>query len=113
MSHAMMGCALRAEQAMRHDPAGAATLIVLRSLKMPGTAHAVHDLLEQGWPAFEAAMPILSQLRKAEMAERAVRSVAYHKQSARFTADKELSGFDFSASDRRDALVRQLHRQKR
>jgi len=33
---------------------------------------------EQGSPAFEAAMPILSQLLKAEMAEREVRSTAYH-----------------------------------
>ena len=47
---------------MRHDPAGAALIIMLRSLKMPGMAQAVHDLHEQGSPAFEAAMPILSQL---------------------------------------------------
>jgi hypothetical protein len=32
-------------------------------------------LHEQGSPAFEAAMPILSQLLKAEMAEREVRSI--------------------------------------
>ena len=55
---------------MRHDPAGAAIVIMLRSLKMPGMAQAVHDLMEQGAPAFEAAIPILSQLLKAEMAER-------------------------------------------
>ena len=55
---------------MRHDPAGAALIIMLRSLKMPGMALAVQDLHEQGSPAFEAAMPILSQLLKAEMAER-------------------------------------------
>ena len=53
---------------MRHDPAGAAIVIMLRSLKMPGMAHAVQDLLDQGAPAFEAATPILSQLLKAEMA---------------------------------------------
>lgn len=55
MSHAMMGCVLREEHAMRHDPAGAAIVIMLRSLKMPGMAQAVQDLLEQGSPAFEAA----------------------------------------------------------
>ena len=109
MSHAMMGCALREEHAMRHDPAGAAIVIMLRSLKMPGMAHAVQDLLEHGSPAFEAAMPILSQLLKAEMAEREVRSVAYHMKSARFPAYKDLSGFDFSMSEMREALVRQLH----
>ena len=71
---------------MRHDPAGAAIVIMLRSLKMPGMAHAVQDLLEQAAPAFEAAMPILSQLLKAEMAEREVRSTAYHMKAARFPA---------------------------
>ena len=73
---------------MRHDPAGAAIVIMLRSLKMPGMAQAVQDLHEQGSPAFEAAMPILSQLLKAEMAEREVRSIAYHMKAARFPAYK-------------------------
>ena len=95
---------------MRHDPAGAALIIMLRSLKMPGMAQAVQDLHEQGSPAFEAAMPILSQLLKAEMAEREVRSTAYHMKAARFPAYKDLSAFDFSASEIREALVRQLHR---
>ncbi len=59
---------------MRHDPAAAAIVIMLRSLKMYGMAQAVEDLIEQGAPAFEAAIPILSQLLKAELAEREVRS---------------------------------------
>lgn len=42
----------------------------------------LQDLLEQGSPAFETAMPILSQRLKAEMAEREVRSVAYHAKAA-------------------------------
>ena len=74
MSRGMMGCALREEHVMRHDPAGAAIVIMLRSLKMPGMAHAVQDLLEQGSPAFDTAIPMLSQLLKAEIAEREVRS---------------------------------------
>jgi DNA replication protein DnaC len=89
---------------MRHDPAGAALIIMLRSLKMPGMAQAVQDLHEQGSPAFEAAMPILSQLLKAEMAERAVQSTAYHMKAARFPAYKDLSTFDFAASEVREAL---------
>lgn len=95
---------------MRHDPAGAAIVIMLRSLKMPGMAQAVGDLLEQGAPAFDAAIPMLSQLLKAEMAEREVRSIAYHMKVARFPAYKDLSGFDFAASEVNEALVRQLHR---
>jgi len=44
---------------MRHDPASGAVIIMLRSLKMHGMAQAVTDLIEQGAPAFEAAVPIL------------------------------------------------------
>ena len=59
---------------MRHDPAIASIVIMLRELKMHGMAQAVAELAEQGAPAFDAAQPILSQLLKAETAEREVRS---------------------------------------
>ena len=95
---------------MRHDPASAAIIIMLRSLKMHGMSQAVTDLIEQGAPAFETAVPMLSQLLKAELAEREVRSIAYHMKSARFPAYKDLSGFDFATSEINEATVRQLHR---
>ena len=95
---------------MRHDPAGAAVVIMLRSLKMHGMSQAARDLMEQASPAFDAAVPILSQLLKAETAEREVRSVAYQIKAARFPVYKDLTGFDFSASDVNEALVRHLHR---
>ena len=58
------------------------------------------------------------------MAEREVRSFGgptvhwtlgcsaspYHMKAARFPAYQDLSGFDFAASEVREALVRQLHR---
>ena len=111
MSRAMTACAAGNRGcAMRHDPASAAIVIMLRSLKMYGMAQAVEDLIEQGAPAFEAAVPILSQLLKAEVAEREVRSIAYHMKAARFPAYKDLAGFDFAASEINEALVRQLHR---
>lgn len=94
---------------MRHDPASAAVVVMLRGLKMFGMAQAVGDLIDQGAPAFEAAVPMLSQLLKAEMAEREVRSIAYHIKAARFPAYKDLAGFDFAASEVNEALVRQLH----
>lgn len=96
--------------AMRHDPASGAIVIMLRSLKMHGMAQAVIDLIEQGAPAFEAAVPILTQLLKAEVAEREVRSIAYHMKVARFPAYKDLPNFDFSSSEMNEATVRQLHR---
>ena len=83
---------------------------MLRGLKMYGMAQAVGDLVEQGAPAFDAAVPILSQLLKAEVAEREVRSIAYQIKAARFPAYKDLAGFDFASSEVNLAMVRQLHR---
>jgi DNA replication protein DnaC len=94
---------------MRHDPASGAIVVMLRSLKMHGMAQAVTDLMQQGAPAFDAAVPILSQLLKAETAEREVRSVAYQLKIARFPAYRDLAGFDFANSEINEALVRQLH----
>ena len=94
---------------MRHDPASAAVVVMLRGLKMYGMAQAVADLMEQGAPAFAAAVPLLSQLLKAEMAEREVRSIAYQIKAARFPAYKDLTGFDFAASEVDEAVVRRLH----
>ena len=51
---------------MHHVPASAAVVVMLRGLKMYGMARAVSEPVEQGAPAFEAAMPILSQPLKAE-----------------------------------------------
>jgi hypothetical protein len=55
---------------MRHNPASGAIVIMLKSLKMHGMAQAVGELTEQGSPAFEASIPILSQRLKAKTAER-------------------------------------------
>jgi DNA replication protein DnaC len=95
---------------MRNKSASGAVIIMLRSLKMHGMAQAVAELTEQGSPAFEAALPILSQLLKAETADREVRSTAYQLKSARFPTYRDLTGFDFASSEVNEALVRQLHR---
>jgi len=73
-------------------------------------ATAVEDLVAQGAPAFDAATPLLSQLLKAEIAEREVRSITYHTKVARFPAYKDLTRFDFASSEINEATVRQLHR---
>src|ERR1700675_1306579 len=77
---------------------------------MHGMAQAVGELTEQGSPAFEAAVPILSQLLKAETADREVRSTAYQLKAARFPNYRDLTGFDFASSEVNEALVHQLHR---
>ena len=95
---------------MRHDPAGASIVIMPRSLKLYGMSNAVEDLVAQGGPAFEAATPMLSQLLKAEIAEREVRSIAYQTKVARFPSYKDLAGFEFKSSDINEATAKQLHR---
>jgi DNA replication protein DnaC len=79
---------------------------------MHGMAQAVGELTEQGSPAFEAALPILSQLLKAETADREVRSTAYQLKAARFPNYRDLAGFDFASSKVNEALTRQLHRRE-
>jgi len=85
-------------------------VIMLRSLKLYGMANAVEDLVAQGGPSFEAATPMLSQLLKAEIAEREVRSITYQTKVARFPSYKDLAGFEFKSSDINEATVKQLHR---
>ncbi len=94
---------------MRHDPAAASLVVMLRGLRMYGLSQATAALIEQGAPAFEAAIPILSQLLKAELAEREVRSIAYQTKTARFPAYKDLSGFSFADTQVNEPMVRQLH----
>ena len=53
---------------------------------------------------------MLSQLLKAELAEREVRLIACHMKSARFPAHKDLAGFDRATSEINEATVRTLHR---
>jgi DNA replication protein DnaC len=77
---------------------------MVRSLKSVG------ELTEQGSPAFEAVLPILSQLLDAETADREVRSTAYQLKAARFPNYRDLAGFDFASSEVNETLARQLHR---
>jgi DNA replication protein DnaC len=73
---------------MQHE----AMMEMFKALKLRGMAHALEDLAGQDSPAFQAAMPVLSGLLKAEMAEREVRSLAYQMKVAKFPAYRDLSG---------------------
>lgn len=84
-------------------------LEMFRILKLRGMAQAVVELSEQNSPAFQAALPVLSDLVKAEIAEREVRSLAYQMKAAKFPAYRDLNGFDFGVSEVNEALVKKLH----
>jgi len=53
---------------------------------------------------------MLSQLPKAESAEREIRLIVCHMKFARFPAYKDLAGFAFATSEINEATVRTLHR---
>src|SRR3984957_3266253 len=106
----MTRCAKPGRRVMRHNPAAGAVVIMLRTLKMHGMAQAVGELTEQGSPAFEGALPILSQLLKAETADREVRSTAYQLKAARFPNYRDIAGFGFARTEVHEAVDRQLHR---
>src|ERR1700759_5073960 len=111
-SNATMRCAKSGRRAMRHNPAAGAVVIMLRSLKMHGMAQAVGELTEQGSPAFEAALPILSQLLKAETADREVRSTAYQLKAARFPNYRDLAGFYLPRIQAHEPPIRQSNRRE-
>ncbi len=83
---------------------------MFKSLKLWGMAQALDDLAGQDSPAYQAALPVLEGLLKAETAEREVRSLAYQMKVAKFPAYRDLNGFDFSCSEVDETLSRQLHR---
>jgi DNA replication protein DnaC len=82
----------------------------LKSLKLFGMAQAIGDLAEQNSPAYVHAQSVLDALLKAEVAERAVRSVHYQMKAARFPVYRDLTGFDFNQSQVNEPLIRTLHR---
>lgn len=87
-----------------------AMITTLKSLKLFGMADTVATMTEQASPLYQQAVPILQTLLKAEVAERDVRSINYQMKAARFTAYRDLAGFEFTDSQVDEALVRALHR---
>ncbi|MBA5636161.1 ATP-binding protein [Duganella sp. LX20W] len=82
---------------------------MLKGLRLRGMLQAMEELAEQNSPAFQAALPIVTGLLKAEAAERDVRSLAYQMKAAKFPVYKDLAGFDFTCSPVSEPLIRQLH----
>ena len=87
-----------------------ALITTLKTLKLFGMADTIANLAEQASPVYQQAVPILTTLLKAEVAERDVRSINYQMKAARFPAYRDLAGFDFTESQVDEALVKSLHR---
>lgn len=87
-----------------------AMIHTLKNLKLYGMASSIEELARQDAVNYERALPILSVLAKAEVADREVRSIAYQMKAARFPVYRDLAGFDFEQSDSDQTLVRSLYR---
>ena len=87
-----------------------AMITTLKALRLYGMAQSIEELAEQAAPAYQHAEPILSDLLKAEVADREVRSINYQMKVANFPAHRDLTGFDFTESIVTEALMCLLHR---
>ena len=87
-----------------------AMITTLKALRLYGMAQSIEELAEQAAPAYQHAEPILSDLLKAEVADREVRSINYQMKVAKFPAHRDLTGFDFTESIVTEALMSLLHR---
>lgn len=80
----------------------------LKALKLHGMAQSWPELIAQSRLAAFDPDQFMTQLLKSEIAEREVRTVAYQMTAARFPAHRDFNGFDFTAANVDEALIRQL-----
>jgi len=79
----------------------------LKALRLHGMASGYAELLENGGEAtISSSQWLLEHLVQAETTDRAMRSVRYQMQAARFPIHRDLAGFDFEQSkvDRRQIM---------
>ena len=81
----------------------------LKAMKLHGMASNYPEVAAQARHTDFTPEAFLTQLLKAETAERAVRSMAYQMGAARFPAHRDLAGFEFAQANVDEALVRALH----
>jgi DNA replication protein DnaC len=80
----------------------------LKALRLHGMAAAWADLCEQSGAEVEASRWLVEQMLRAEVTDRATRSVGHQMSAAKFPAHRDLAGFDFEVSPVDRKLVAQL-----
>lgn len=80
----------------------------LKSLKLYGMAAAFAELTAQGTAAVDASQWLIQHLLKAESTDRALRSIRYQLNAAKFPIHRHLADFDFSQSKVDPSLIGQL-----
>ena len=84
-------------------------ITALKALKLHGMAANYPEVAAQARHTEFSPEAFLSQLLRAEQAERSVRSMAYQMGAARFPAHRDLAGFEFAQASVDETLVRTLH----
>ena len=80
----------------------------LKSLKLHGMAMAYAELEEQGSTSIDASHRLLQHLLEAESTDRAMRSIRYQINSAKFPIHRNLASFDFAQSKVDQSRISQL-----
>jgi DNA replication protein DnaC len=80
----------------------------LKELRLHGMASAWEELASQGEASTASSKWLLEHLLHQEHADRAVRSVNHQMNMAKLPMNRDLAGFDFSASSADTRLVRDL-----
>jgi DNA replication protein DnaC len=75
----------------------------LKAMRLHGMASGFVEVTENGGATVESSLWLIHHLLKAEITDRAMRSVRYQMAAARFPIHRDLAGFDFDQSkvDRR------------
>jgi DNA replication protein DnaC len=80
----------------------------LKALRLHGMAEAWAELQAQGGSSIEASHWLIEHLVDAEEVDRAMRSIRYQMNAARFPVHRDLAGFDFSQSKVDERLIQEL-----
>ncbi len=80
----------------------------LKSLKLYGMAMAYEELATQGSLTIDTSAWLIKHLLQAESTDRAMRSIRYQLNTAKFPIHRNLADFDFAQSKVDQSLVEQL-----
>jgi DNA replication protein DnaC len=80
----------------------------LKALRLYGMADAWTEIIAQGAQTVESSRWLIEHLLSAEETDRAMRSIRYQMQTAKFPVHRDLAGFDFEQSKVNQALITEL-----
>ncbi len=83
-------------------------IVEFKNLKLHGMAGAYAELTANGDADIARAQELIEQLLRAETSDRAMRSIRYQLNAAKFPIHRNLADFDFSQSKVDRALIDQL-----